>query len=234
MNDNDLLTTLKLQSHAEQAPEWPASGRHILAQFDSESIVVYQAYRPAIADYAVKHQRFGGEFSFNRMSWIKPNFLWMMFRAGWATKEGQERILAVRIRRPFFDEVLAGAVASSFGVSGFGSHDDWKSALGSSEVRLQWEPDHDPKGNCLQRRALQLGLRGRTLRRYGTEEVLGIEDITPFVEEQRTHVASASDLVVPVERMYVPERQDAIAAVALDVLGTEVRGKRERLDANLP
>lgn len=216
MNDNNLLTTLKLQSHAEQAPEWPTSGRHILAQFDSESIVVYQAYRPAIADYAVKHQRFGGEFSFNRMSWIKPNFLWMMFRAGWATKEGQERILAVRIRRPFFDEILAGAVASSFGASGFHSQEEWKAALAASDVRLQWDPDHDPKGNCLQRRAVQLGLRGVMLRRYGTDEVIGVEDITPFVAEQREHVESRSELLVPVERVYVPDRSDAITAVALD------------------
>jgi hypothetical protein len=28
-----------------------------------------------------------------------------------------------------------------------------------SEVRLQWNPDHDPTGNKLERRALQLGLR---------------------------------------------------------------------------
>lgn len=213
---NSSIPTLSVRRHLEQAPEWPDSGQHILAQFDSESIVVYQAYRPAIADYAVKHQCFGGEFSFNRMSWIKPNFLWMMFRAGWATKDGQERILAVRIRRPFFDEILAGSVASSFGASGFHSQDEWKAALAASDVRLQWDPDHDPKGNCLQRRAVQLGLRGLMLRRYGTDEVIGVEDITPFVAEQREHVESRSELFVPVERVYVPDRSDAITAVALD------------------
>ena len=125
---------------------------------DDASIVVYQAYRPAIADFAVKHQRFGGEFSYHRMSWIKPNFLWMMFRAGWATKEGQERILAVRLRRGFFDDVLRDAVPSSFDPARHASHDDWKAAIETSDVRLQWDPDHDPSGRPLARRVVDDGV----------------------------------------------------------------------------
>ena len=66
------------------------SGRHVLAQYDAETVVVYQAYRPSIGAFAATHGYFGGGFSPSRMSWIKPNFLWMMYRCGWATKEGQE------------------------------------------------------------------------------------------------------------------------------------------------
>src|SRR3954463_12412875 len=100
--------------YIDQQHHWPRTGRHILAQFDATTIVVYQAYRPSIARFAVEHQQFGGEFSFSRMSWIKPNFLWMMYRAGWATKEGQEHILAVRLRRTFFDGLLRQVVPSGF------------------------------------------------------------------------------------------------------------------------
>ena len=46
-----------------------------LVAYDDETIVVYQAYRPDIAAYAVEHEQFGGPWSFGRMSWIKPNFL---------------------------------------------------------------------------------------------------------------------------------------------------------------
>ena len=53
--------------YARQAARWPAAGRHILAQFDDDSVVVYQAYRPAIGRYAATHGRFGGDFSFERM-----------------------------------------------------------------------------------------------------------------------------------------------------------------------
>lgn len=75
------------------------SGRHILAQVDEEA-VVYQAYRPEIGHFAAQHGYFGGRFSLRRMSWIKPNFLWMMFRSGWGTKEGQEVTLPLRARGP--------------------------------------------------------------------------------------------------------------------------------------
>ena len=46
------------------------------------------------------------------MSWIKPNFLWMMYRSGWGQKEGQEVVLAVKIKRAAFDTILAHAVRS--------------------------------------------------------------------------------------------------------------------------
>src|SRR4051812_5177712 len=97
---------LRAEPYLAQVDRWPASGRHILAQFDSETVVVYQSYRQVIGRFATQHQRFGGEFSFSRMSWIKPNFLWMMYRSGWGTKEGQEMTLAVRLVRSGFDEIL--------------------------------------------------------------------------------------------------------------------------------
>lgn len=54
--------------------------------------------------------RFGGpDFSFDRMSWIKTNFLWMMYRCGWAEKKDQERVLAVRITKEGFMTILANA-----------------------------------------------------------------------------------------------------------------------------
>lgn len=191
--------------YTEQARMWPQAGRHILAQFDDESICVYQAYRPAIADYAVAHQQFGGEFSFARMSWIKPNFLWMMYRSGWATKEGQERVLAIRTRRVFYEELLRAAVPSNFSPGQFPQREDWEDAVARSEVRLQWDPDHDPAGNPLRRRALQLGLRGETLCRYATTEILNIEDITSLVETQRSMVqGDLAQLLMPEERVYLP------------------------------
>jgi hypothetical protein len=85
----------KTAPYLEQRQRWPDSGRHILAQFDAESLVVYQAYRPETSHFAAKHGYFGGAFSLDRMSWIKPNLLWMMFRSGWGIKEGQEVTLAI-------------------------------------------------------------------------------------------------------------------------------------------
>ena len=52
---------LKTESYVEQRDKhWPTLGRHILGQFDERCIVVYQAFCPEIADYAVQHGKFGG------------------------------------------------------------------------------------------------------------------------------------------------------------------------------
>ena len=193
--------------YVDQAARWPREGRHILAHHDAESIVVYQAYRPSIARYALAHGTFGGEdFSYARMSWIKPNFLWMMYRSGWGTKEGQEMTLGLRLSRRFFERLLAEAVASSFGQSGYGTEDEWKASVARSEVRLQWDPDHGPNGNPLPRRAIQLGLRGSVLEALGRRELLEVVDLIGLVTEQRAILQSigVSQLRTPVEHVYRP------------------------------
>lgn len=207
---------MQLEKYVRQNLTWPQTGRHILAQFDSASIYVYQAYRPSIASYAVRHQKFGGDFSYQRMSWIKPNFLWMMYRAGWASKEGQERILAIRLPRKFFDELLLGAVPSTHDRSRYATHEEWQRYVQASDVRLQWDPDHDPRGRALERRAIQLGLRGEALRQYGTTELISVTDITDFVVEQRNHLNDDFiNLDVPQEQVYLPD-PSAARAVGLE------------------
>ena len=85
---------LKTEPYLDQKDRWPPSGKVILAQYDLDSIVVYQAYRPSIGHFAAQNGYFGEDFKLSRMTWIKPNFLWMMYRSGWGIKEGQEVTLA--------------------------------------------------------------------------------------------------------------------------------------------
>jgi hypothetical protein len=63
--------------------------RQIRASFTDHSIRVYQAYPAEIAEPAVTEGRFVAPFKRDRMTWIKPSFLWMAYRCGWATKPGQ-------------------------------------------------------------------------------------------------------------------------------------------------
>jgi hypothetical protein len=197
---------------------WPSSGQHILAQFDDESIVVYQAYRPSIGRYAAEHGYFGGDFKLTRMSWIKPNFLWMMYRSGWAKKEGQEVVLAVRILRSAFDTILAQAVHSTFQPTVYADKDTWKKPVAASDVRLQFDPDHDPSGAPVERRAIQLGLRGDVLARYAKEWIVNIEDISEFVHEQHEHVIAKNlaELVTPQEEVYPVEDDEVRKKLGLD------------------
>lgn len=182
-----------VESYLTQRTRWPETGRHILAQYDAECVVVYQAYSPSIGQAAVAEQRFGGGgWSLGRMSWIKPNFLWMMYRCGWGTKPGQEVVLAVYLRRAAFDEILRLAVHSAYVPEVHATWEAWKRAVNESNVRLQWDPDHSPSGEALERRAIQLGLRGPVLAAYANDWIVKIEDISEFVREQRQYVTAGS------------------------------------------
>jgi len=207
--------------YGEVLPSWPSDGKHILASYDEDTILVYQAYKPEIGEPSVSNQRLCGPgLKLERMSWIKPNFLWMMYRSGWGTKKQQETTLGIRISRSFFDEILAAAVASSFRASPYDDNDAWRSAMQASDVRLQWDPDHDPFGAKVDRRAIQLGLRGEVWRRFIEEETLEILDLTGFVDEQRRRLErhGVGSIHVPSERVYVPGSADALENVGLDLL----------------
>lgn len=196
----------------------PQTGRHIIAYQTEEEIVLYQAYKPAIADYAVAYQQLGGAaFSYNRMSWVKPNFLWMMYRCGWAEKENQERVLAIYIRKDDWEEILGKAVFSSFQEAVYGTKAEWKSQLSASAVRLQWDPDHSPYGGKLERKAIQIGMKGDILRRFGTEMIRKIIDVTDYVKAQKLQVdqRNLEKLEVPKETVYEVRRHEAITAIGL-------------------
>lgn len=91
----------------------PMEGNHVMASYDDEGVVLYQAFNPAIGAYAAEHRRFDGAPGYkDRMTWVKPGFLWMMFRSGWAHKPNQGCILRIRVTRAFFDEMLRGEWAT--------------------------------------------------------------------------------------------------------------------------
>lgn len=195
---------LEVEPYSESLMRLPKSGQHLIAHQNEDSMVVYQAFNPTVANYAIEHQTFGGSaYNLNRMTWIKPNFLWMMYRCGWASKLNQERVLAIWISKTGFESILKQAVPSSYKADAFASHEEWKKALNESDVRLQWDPDHDPHGNKLDRRAVQLGLRRKALQSFLNEQIQNIEDITEFVLSQHQHVKAKrlKELMVPIERV---------------------------------
>ena len=212
--------TLRTESYLAQLDRWPQRGRHILAQFDEQTVVVYQAFCAPIARFATEHQHFGGEFSFNRMSWIKPNFLWMMYRCGWATKKDQESVMAIHLRRDAFDQILSLAVHSTFTPDVYASPEQWEQAVAHSNVRLQWDPDHDPSGRALERRAIQLGMRGEVLCHYARDWIVKIQDITDFVKAQHQVLLSAGEgsLQTPSEAVYTVRDQKISANLRVETI----------------
>lgn len=157
--------------------------KRIKAVYDDTTIRVYQAYNDLIADEALKLGTFGHFFKRGRMTWIKTSFLWIMYRSGWAEKENQERILAIDIKRTGFEEILRNAVLSSYNEKTNVPRGTWQKMVKSSDVRCQFDPDRDIYGNPQADRAIQLGIRGKTVDRYIDDYIVKISDITPFVAD---------------------------------------------------
>lgn len=193
---------IELKKYNEQIEDWPKQGYHIMAQYDDQEIIVYQSYKPSIGDFAAKNNYFGSDFSLDRMTWIKPNFLWMMYRNGWGTKEGQEVTLAIHLKMSAFKHYLIESEYSSFDMSPIQDYGEWKSKVAKGSSRLQWDPDHDPYGAKLERRAIQVGIRNELTESYAKDDILEIEDISSFVKEQREHVIKQEldKLEIPFEK----------------------------------
>lgn len=193
---------LKKELYINQKERLPKKGQQIIAQYEPEFIVVYQSFNQQITDYALKYQKFGGSsYSFGRMSWIKPNFLWMMFRCGWNQKQNQERTLAIWLKISVFENILKQAVFSSYKSEIYENTEQWKSELLNSNVRLQWDPDHNPSGDKIERRAIQIGLKDDSLKEFNDNGILEIQDITNFVKEESKKLNDLDKLIVPIENV---------------------------------
>ena len=183
--------------------------RRIRALHTASTITVYQAYSPEIGLPAVRRGRFPAAWKRDRMTWIKPSFLWMMYRCGWGKKPGQETVLAVEITRAGFEWALRHACLSSYAR---GLHPDlstWQREVKRAPARVQWDPERDLRLQPLPYRSLQLGLSGEAVRRYADEWTVSISDVTPLAAEIQALVSSgdldAATRLLPVERPYPAE-----------------------------
>ncbi|MEU9620901.1 DUF4291 domain-containing protein [Streptomyces sp. NPDC088251] len=168
----------------------------VRAHFDAETMVVYQAYSPAVADPSLRAKRFVTPFSFNRMTWIKPSFRWLMHRSNWAQKPGQERILAVRITRAGWEEALSQAVLTTADPA----------AVGRAPVHVQWDPERSLRGAALNHYSIQVGIGRGLIRTFAEDWVVDLTDVTPQVRKiaalkQGGRSAQAQRLLPP-ERIY--------------------------------
>ncbi|HEV3259831.1 MAG TPA: DUF4291 family protein, partial [Gemmataceae bacterium] len=106
---------------------------------------------------------------------------------------------------------------STFVPEVYASEAAWQRSLAASSVRLQWDPDHASGGARVERRAIQLGLRGDTLTHYVREWIVHIEEVSGFVEEQRAHAhpAAYAQLTSPREMVYPVEDPETALRLGL-------------------
>ncbi|WP_240980889.1 MULTISPECIES: DUF4291 domain-containing protein [Streptomyces] len=178
----------------------------VRARHTESTLTVYQAYRPGIGRPAARAGRFPATWKRERMTWIKPSFLWMMYRCGWGTKEDQETVLAVEITREGFLWALRHACLSHYVPGPHADRAAWQEHLRTAPARVQWDPERDLHLTPLPHRSLQLGLAGEAAARYADEWIVGIEDVTPLAREihglvRAGELARAGELL-PEERPY--------------------------------
>lgn len=155
----------------------------IRADYNAQTITIYQAYPSSIAQPALQAQRFVSPFSFTRMTWIKPSFLWLMERSNWAQKSGQEFILAVRLQRSGWDEALSLGVLTSFELSAHSNPQVWHKQFEKALVHVQWDPERSIRGADLGYNSIQVGLSRHIIQKYVDGWVVEILDCTPLVKK---------------------------------------------------
>lgn len=182
----------------------------IRARHTDSTVIVYQAYPPEIGLPAAREGRFPAAWKRDRMTWIKPSFLWMMYRCGWGTKAGQETVLAIEISRDGFEWALRHACLSHYERGLHSDRATWKRQLKRAPARVQWDPERDMRLRPLPYRSLQLGLVGEAAHRYADEWTVSLTDTTALAREihglVRDGDLEAAQQVLPQEPSYpVPD-----------------------------
>ncbi|KAJ9659080.1 hypothetical protein H2198_003369 [Neophaeococcomyces mojaviensis] len=206
--------------------------RQIRAVYDDETITVYQAYNESIANAAVQQQRLSASPLFlTRRTWIKPSWNWMMYRSGYSYKDAnQSNILALKIKRSFFEKLLMAAVLTN-------AKDVKRDEM---TVSVQWDPERNVRIGRLDEgtkgvrgsgapgvRSIQIGIPAMRNQDWLDEGIVGIEDVTwrarelkRVLDDSRENKTSLSekDLVkmglIPEEKIYVlPEEVAKVVGI---------------------
>ena len=181
--------------------------KRVYAHYDDEGVIVYQAFRKKIVDYAVKNGTFGKGFGLDRITWIKPSFGWVLQRSKYATKSRMESIAKITISHAAWKIILTNSVQTQFDDNFYSSEETWEEKLKKSDIIHQWDPERDLVGRKLDRRAIQIGLRGRAIHDYVSDWIIRVEDITELATEIGSLVRSGRNSFpeVPKEREYLLE-----------------------------
>jgi hypothetical protein len=181
----------------------------IRANYDRDTIVMYQAYSDAIADPAIRDQKFQAPFSFTRMTWIKPSFFWLMHRSNWGKKPNQTRILAVHIKRSCWEKALSSGVLTSPENHIHGSGSKWDGLFNKAKVHVQWDTERSQKGAALTHFSIQVGLSRHIIQEFVDDWVVKIEEFTAQVHKlNKLRITGDKNFAkyLPSEKMYpVPE-----------------------------
>lgn len=155
----------------------------VYANYDSNGVFVYQAFKPKIVQTAVEVGTFGKGFGFERTSWIKPSFSWTLRRSKYATKNRMEAIAQIKITHSAFKEILEQSVEAHYNENIYSCELDWETDLMKTQVVHQWDPERDLIGRRLERQAIQIGIREQVLKKYVSDYIIEVKDMTELAHK---------------------------------------------------
>ena len=162
------------------------------------------------------------------MTWIKPNFAWMLYRAGYGIKDkNQAAILKIKLSHDTIAQILENSVLS---------HN--KDSKG--KTRIQWDParnlfmpttnkDSDKENNLVEPakllaikvkdeellKQIQIGINRMDVSKIYVDNILSITDVSELaLQIYDIHQSSLLDktckdmMIYPREQMYVPKLTD--------------------------
>lgn len=191
--------------------------RQIRAEYDSNTITVYQAYNKQIADAAVAAQRLDASplFKTTRMTWIKPSWAWVLYRAGYSYKDAnQERILALKLSHNAFLDLLRRAELTTHDKAQAGeirNKNNLEARKASEVVKVQWDPERTVRLDRLSYRSIQIGIPGALSKQWVEDWIVAIEDVTDRARKLKAVLDSDGEIgvqdlisqgLVPVEKAY--------------------------------
>lgn len=192
--------------------------QEIRANYDNKTIMVYQAYGKAIALPAIENNRFDAPFSFNRMTWIKPSYLWLMERSNWGTKSNQDHILGIRLKRECWERALSFGVLTDPDKTIYVNGQEWEKQFKKAKVHIQWDPERSIRGAKLQERSIQVGISRFLIEEYNNEWIEEIVDLTGLTKKiyqlRKLGKYKEAKRLLPSERIYdLPDEIEQIVGV---------------------
>ena len=179
----------------------------IRADYNDRTIAVYAAFDASIADVAVSQQKLLSPFSYQRMTWIKPSFLWLMYRSEWGKRPGMERILRIWVNRTDWDKALEEAILTTPEKHVYPDAKKWRKMLDKARIRVQWDPERDVKNQRLEFKSIQVGITAALSEQYAKRWITKIEDCTELTRSIRTCVYQrdfhAAEKLLPAEKNYL-------------------------------
>ncbi|EAY31762.1 DUF4291 domain-containing protein [Microscilla marina] len=183
----------------------------IRALYTPKHIALYAAFSSSIANVALKSQQLLPPFSYDRMTWVKPSYLWMMYRSDWAQKDNMQRILRIWIKRIDWELALKEAILTTPEAHVYNDAKKWRKQLDKARVRVQWDPERDIQNKHLSFKSIQVGIMPSLAETYAKKWIAKIEDVTPLTQHIRSLVVAQqfeqATQLLPKEQAYPVEAE---------------------------